>query len=511
MIYLPIETSGRRRDQRPQPRADGARRGQEQGQDASSPSAWSATGLTLDECRAYVEAHPEIEAAHVPGAAHQGRGRARPPISSLHIADRMKREGARGQLSMDRHFLHRHGRRLHHGEGRGRRRRHRRDPLARLPAPRHQAAGEGARVPEALRGRDRRLLAPTRTPHLHHRLGRQRHRPSTSAPSSCRKSTPSRSPSRSCYPECGSVIELGGQDAKIIIFKEDPETGRKKKIPSMNDKCAGGTGAVIDKINAKLRIPAERALQHGLRGHQAAPVAGKCGVFAETDINGLQKMGVPPDELMASLFEAIVMQNLSVLTRGNTLRRWSCCSAAPTATSRACATAGSTTSRKIWEERNIAAAGGRAARRPDPDARERPVLRRHRRGRVRQDRGRRASASTAAARSSSGTSTSGRERGEGQGAAAAAWPRTTTSWPPSRSSTAASKFIPATFQPGEVVRGLHRDRRRLDLHQGRAALERQERRVLAKAYQLSKGNPIEDTIESSRSCDEQITRPGRRR
>src|ERR1041385_5701802 len=56
------------------------------------------------------------------------------------------------------------------------------------------------------------------------------------------------------YPECGSVSELGGQDAKIIIFKTDPETGRKKKIPSMNDKCAGGTGAVIDKINAKLRI-----------------------------------------------------------------------------------------------------------------------------------------------------------------------------------------------------------------------------------------------------------------
>jgi hypothetical protein len=59
------------------------------------------------------------------------------------------------------------------------------------------------------------------------------------------------------YPKCGSVIELGGQDAKIIIFKEDPETGRKKKIPSMNDKCAGGTGAVIDKINAKLQIPPE--------------------------------------------------------------------------------------------------------------------------------------------------------------------------------------------------------------------------------------------------------------
>ena len=65
------------------------------------------------------------------------------------------------------------------------------------------------------------------------------------------------------YPACGSVIELGGQDAKIIIFKEDPETGKKKKIPSMNDKCAGGTGAVIDKINAKLYIPADQLCEMG--------------------------------------------------------------------------------------------------------------------------------------------------------------------------------------------------------------------------------------------------------
>src|ERR1043165_5727666 len=122
------------------------------------------------------------------------------------------------------------------------------------------------------------------------------------------------------YPECGSVIELGGQDAKIIIFKTDPETGRKKKIPSMNDKCAGGTGAVIDKINAKLRIPSEQLCDMGYRGIKLHPVAGKCGVFAETDINGLQKQGVPPDELMASLFESIIQQNLAVLTRGHTLR-----------------------------------------------------------------------------------------------------------------------------------------------------------------------------------------------
>lgn len=121
------------------------------------------------------------------------------------------------------------------------------------------------------------------------------------------------------YPDVMSVIELGGQDAKIIVFKENEEGSGKKKIPSMNDKCAGGTGAVIDKINAKLRIPAERLSQMGYMGHKLHPVAGKCGVFAETDINGLQKQSVPSEELMASLFESIIQQNLSVLTRGHTL------------------------------------------------------------------------------------------------------------------------------------------------------------------------------------------------
>ena len=101
------------------------------------------------------------------------------------------------------------------------------------------------------------------------------------------------------HPEVYSVIELGGQDAKIIVFKDDEETGRKKKIPSMNDKCAGGTGAVIDKINAKLKIPTDELAEQKYHGIKLHKVAGKCGVFAETDINGLQKVGTPPDELMA--------------------------------------------------------------------------------------------------------------------------------------------------------------------------------------------------------------------
>src|SRR5262249_4809776 len=154
------------------------------------------------------------------------------------------------------------------------------------------------------------------------------------------------------YPEAGSVIELGGQDAKIIIFKEDPETGKKKKIPSMNDKCAGGTGAVIDKINAKLRIPAEKLCDMGYYGIKLHPVAGKCGVFAETDINSLQKMGVPPDELMASLFEAIIGQNLSVLTRGNTLRPHVLLLGGPNTYIRGMVEGWKSSIPKVWEERS---------------------------------------------------------------------------------------------------------------------------------------------------------------
>jgi predicted CoA-substrate-specific enzyme activase len=122
------------------------------------------------------------------------------------------------------------------------------------------------------------------------------------------------------HPDVQSVVELGGQDAKIIVFTTDEATGRKRKSPSMNDKCAGGTGAVIDKVTAKLGIAAADLCTMGYAGLKLHPVAGKCGVFAETDINGLQTQGVPAAELMASLFESIVQQNLAVLTRGHTLR-----------------------------------------------------------------------------------------------------------------------------------------------------------------------------------------------
>src|SRR6204780_5098442 len=160
------------------------------------------------------------------------------------------------------------------------------------------------------------------------------------------------------HPEVYSVIELGGQDAKIIVFKDDEETGRKKKIPSMNDKCAGGTGAVIDKINAKLKIPVLELCEQKYHGIKLHKVAGKCGVFAETDINSLQKVGTPPDELMASLFEAIVLQNLSVLTRGHTLRPHVLLLGGPNSFIKGMREAWQANIPRMWQERKVAIPDG---------------------------------------------------------------------------------------------------------------------------------------------------------
>ncbi len=120
------------------------------------------------------------------------------------------------------------------------------------------------------------------------------------------------------HPEVQSVIELGGQDAKMIFFEPEPGGGRKK-FATMNDQCAGGTGVILDKLGAKLQLAASALSGQRYEGIRLHRVAGKCGVFAESDINSLQKQGIPPEELMASVFEAIVLQNLTTLTRGRLL------------------------------------------------------------------------------------------------------------------------------------------------------------------------------------------------
>lgn len=122
------------------------------------------------------------------------------------------------------------------------------------------------------------------------------------------------------HPDTGSVVELGGQDAKVIIWNVD-EAGRKSTLTSMNDKCAGGTGATIDRILGKAGVSHEDASKvRADQGKTVHHIAAKCGVFAETDVVGLLKAGVDKDEIIVSVCTAIVKQNLEVLVRGNVLR-----------------------------------------------------------------------------------------------------------------------------------------------------------------------------------------------
>ncbi|KYJ86197.1 BadF/BadG/BcrA/BcrD ATPase family protein [Sulfurovum riftiae] len=120
------------------------------------------------------------------------------------------------------------------------------------------------------------------------------------------------------HPDVNAVVELGGQDAKIIHFKEG-EDGKKTISTSMNDKCASGTGATIEKCTMKVGMSQEEIQKLTFQTDKLHHVAAKCGVFAETDIVNLVKTSVPSNEIMNSLADAIVMQNLTVLTRGSTL------------------------------------------------------------------------------------------------------------------------------------------------------------------------------------------------
>src|SRR5437867_4109663 len=306
------------------------------------------------------------------------------------------------------------------------------------------------------------------------------------------------------YPDVQSVVELGGQDAKIIVFKEEPETGKKKKIPSMNDKCAGGTGAVIDKINAKLKIPAEELCQQGYYGLKLHPVAGKCGVFAETDINSLQKMGVPREELMASLFEAIVGQNLAVLTRGNTLRPDVLLLGGPNTYVRGMMEAWKHNIPKVWEERNyplpqgadpkelikvpnnaqyFAALGAvEFGRSEDPEIGvyrgTKDLIHYMTVGRLEEKK----------KKGASGIVSSEEELAQ------------------FKERYKRKKFVPSAFSPGQVVEGF------IGLDGGststKAVLLDRDRNVLVKTYQLSKGNPIEDTIEVFKKLSDQVTKSG---
>jgi predicted CoA-substrate-specific enzyme activase len=112
------------------------------------------------------------------------------------------------------------------------------------------------------------------------------------------------------------VSEIGGEDMKTIFFTPSGN-GRNKQV-YMQSACSGGTGTFIEKTARKLQIPPETLAEMGYLGYSLHKISSKCGIFAEADSNTLVKSGVPVEEIIASLFEAVVYQNLATLTKGNT-------------------------------------------------------------------------------------------------------------------------------------------------------------------------------------------------
>ena len=118
------------------------------------------------------------------------------------------------------------------------------------------------------------------------------------------------------HPDVNFVSEIGGEDMKTLFFSPSGE-GKSKQV-YMQSACSGGTGTFIEKTARKLQVSPEKLAQSGYTGYNLHRISSKCGIFAETDSNTLVKSGVPVDEIVASLYEAVVHQNLSTLTKGNT-------------------------------------------------------------------------------------------------------------------------------------------------------------------------------------------------
>ena len=127
---------------------------------------------------------------------------------------------------------------------------------------------------------------------------------------------------KNTYKKIGSAIELGGQDAKILFFREDPATGQIETADMrMNGSCAGGTGAFIDEVASILNVPVEEFDALAAQGSCVYDVSGRCGVYAKTDIQPLLNQGVPRKDLALSAFHAIAKQTIGGLAQGLTIEK----------------------------------------------------------------------------------------------------------------------------------------------------------------------------------------------
>ena len=114
---------------------------------------------------------------------------------------------------------------------------------------------------------------------------------------------------RTLAPETDAVIELGGEDAKIIFF----DGGLDER---MNGSCAGGTGAFIDQMATLLDVTNDEMDELSLAYSRIYPIASRCGVFAKTDIQPLLNQGARKEDIAASIYQAVVNQTIAGLAQG---------------------------------------------------------------------------------------------------------------------------------------------------------------------------------------------------
>ena len=117
---------------------------------------------------------------------------------------------------------------------------------------------------------------------------------------------------REFIPGTDAVIELGGEDAKIIFFGGTLEE-------RMNGSCAGGTGAFIDQMATLLNVSVDELDELSLKHEKIYPIASRCGVFAKSDIQPILNQGGRKEDVAASIFQAVVDQTVAGLTQGREL------------------------------------------------------------------------------------------------------------------------------------------------------------------------------------------------
>lgn len=113
------------------------------------------------------------------------------------------------------------------------------------------------------------------------------------------------------YPDVRTIIEIGGQDSKIILI----HNGIVHDF-AMNTVCAAGTGSFLDQQAARLNIAIENFGAQAAQSSQAVRIAGRCGVFAESDMIHKQQMGFPKEDIMMGLCEALVRNYLNNVAKG---------------------------------------------------------------------------------------------------------------------------------------------------------------------------------------------------